>query len=115
LDARIATEFSIGVKSEMLVFGATSDQDRVSMELTSRERALLDFERAWWQLPGRKNDEIRSRFAVSASSYYRALYALVARPDAESYDPLTVRRVRRRRDQARRGRIEGRRADPRSR
>ena len=85
------------------------------MELTPQERALLDFERVWWQLPGRKNDEMRARFAISTSSYYRALYALVTRPEAETYDPLTVRRVRRRREQARRGRIEGRRADPRSR
>ena len=85
------------------------------MELTPHERAVIDFERTWWQLPTRKDDEIRARFAISASSYYRALHTLVTRPEAESYDPLTVRRVRRRREQARRGRIEGRRADPRSR
>ncbi len=85
------------------------------MELSSEERALLDFERAWWQLPGRKNDLIRERFGISASTYYRALHALTQRPEAASYDPLTVRRVVRRREEARRGRIEGRRADPRTR
>jgi len=85
------------------------------MKLSPDERAVVDFERTWWQLPGRKNDEIRVRFGVSTSSYYRALHALLARPEAEAYDPLTVRRLRKRREQARRGRIEGRRADPRSR
>ena len=82
------------------------------MELTPHDRAVLDFERAWWQFPARKNDEIRARFAMAASTYYRTLHTLIDRPEALSYDPLTVRRLRRRRDQARRGRIEGRRADP---
>jgi hypothetical protein len=82
------------------------------MELTARERAVLDFEREWWKLPGRKNVEIRARFAMSSSSYYRMLHALLERPEAGAYDPLTVLRVRKRREQARRVRIEGRRADP---
>jgi len=99
----------------MLDIGARSDKDRFPMELTGHERALIDFERAWWQLPGRKNDEIRARFAISPSSYYRALHALVERAEASSYDPLTMLRLRRRREEARRGRIEGRRADPRTR
>ena len=85
------------------------------MELTDAERSLLDFEREWWLLPTSKMSEIRVRFGFSASSYYRTLHLLVDRPDAEAYDPLTVRRVRRRREQVRRERIEGRRADPGSR
>ncbi len=85
------------------------------MELTPAEEALLDFEREWWLLPGRKGSEIRIRFNCATSSYYRALHALVDRPEADAYDPLTVRRIRRRREQQRRERIEGRRADPGSR
>ena len=85
------------------------------MDLTDAERLLLDFEREWWQLPATKVSEIRARFGFSASSYYRSLHLLIDRPDAEAYDPLTVRRIRRRRDQVRRERIEGRRADPGSR
>ena len=85
------------------------------MALTAAQRSLIDFERGWWQLPESKTTEIRARFGFSASSYYRALYALVDRAEAEAYDPLTVRRVRRRREQSRRERIEGRRADPGSR
>ena len=85
------------------------------MDLTDAERSLLDFEREWWQLPNTKLSEIRARFGISTSSYYRALHQLVDRADAEAYDPLTVRRIRRRREQVRRERIEGRRADPGSR
>jgi hypothetical protein len=99
----------------MLVIRTRSDKDRGPMELSPREQAMLDFEREWWQLPGRKNVEIRARFAMSASSYYRALNALVDRDAACAYDPLTVRRLRRRREQARRERVEGRHADPGSR
>ena len=80
------------------------------MTLTETQRSLLDFERAWWQLPASKTSEIRARFGFSSSSYYRALYALVDNAAAEAYDPLTGRR-----EQSRRERIEGRRADPGSR
>jgi hypothetical protein len=84
-------------------------------ELDTRERAMIDFEREWWQLDGRKEDNIRERFGSSASSYYRALQGLLELDAAQDYDPLTVKRLRRQRDQRRRVRIEGRRADPGSR
>jgi hypothetical protein len=96
----------------MLVIRARSGQDRALMEFTERDREMLDFERDWWRLPGRKTVEIRARFGVSTSSYYRSLHLLVDRPDAYDYDPLTVKRLRKRREQVRRERIEGRRADP---
>ena len=82
--------------------------------LSERERAVLDFEREWWLLDGRKNDEIRERFGQSPSSYYRALQ-LIARDVAYEYDPLSVKRLRRRRDQRREVRMVGWRADPGSR
>ena len=84
-------------------------------ELSDHDRALIDFEREWWQLGSRKNVAIRHRFGMSTSSYYRAVHALTDRPEAFAYDPLTVLRLRKRREQARRDRIEGRRADPSSR
>jgi hypothetical protein len=99
----------------MLVFRTHNGQDRALMDLTDAERLLLDFEREWWQLPASKMSEIRTRFGFSASSYYRSLHLLIDRPAAEAYDPLTVRRIRHRREQVRRERIEGRRADPGSR
>ncbi len=80
--------------------------------LSEAERALLDLEREWWQLGGRKDVAIAQRLGMLASRYYRLLQALVDRPDAFAYDPMTVLRLRKRREQARRERIEGRRADP---
>lgn len=81
-------------------------------QLSDHERALIDFEREWWRLGSRKDVGIRARFEISASSYYRALHALVDRAEAMQYDSLTVLRLRKRRERARRDRIEGRRADP---
>jgi hypothetical protein len=81
-------------------------------ELSAHERALIDFEREWWKLGSRKDAGVRARFDISASSYYRALQGLMDRPAAMAYDSMTILRLRKRREQARRGRIEGRRADP---
>jgi hypothetical protein len=85
------------------------------MELTARDRAILDFERSCWQLPGRKERSIRARLGMSTTRYYRRLGELLDQPAALAYDPLTVKRLRRYRDERRRARFEGRRADPGSR
>jgi len=85
------------------------------MELPPRDRAILDFERSWWRLPGPKERAIRARLRMSATRYYRRLGELIELPAALAYDPLTVKRLRRYRDERRRARFEGRRADPRSR
>ena len=77
---------------------------------------MLDFEREWWQFDGRKEDQIRDRFGVSRRAATTArCKALIELDAARDYDPLTVRRLRRQRDQRRRVRLEGRRADPGSR
>jgi uncharacterized protein DUF3263 len=85
------------------------------MELTALDRAILDFERSWWQLSGRKERAIRARLQMSTTRYYRRLGELLDEPAALIYDPLTVKRLRRFRDERRRARYEGRRADPGSR
>jgi hypothetical protein len=71
---------------------------RQARPLTSREGALLDFERDWQVHHGRKTDAIRERFGISAARYYQLLTRLVDRPAAAEYDPLVVARLRRRRD-----------------
>jgi hypothetical protein len=81
------------------------------MSLTERERAILDFERTWWSLPGSKEAAIKERFELSATRYYEVLAALLESPAALEYDPLVVRRLRRLRDRRRRARFEGRSAD----
>ena len=78
------------------------------MELSDRDKAILDFERGWWRLPGPKEVAIRERFDLSATRYYELLSSLLESPAALEYDPLVVRRLRRLRDRRRRARFEGR-------
>jgi hypothetical protein len=78
------------------------------MGLSSRDRAVLDFERSWWTEPGSKQSGIRQRLGLSATRYYQLLGHLLDSPEAEAYDPLVVRRLRRVRDRRRRARFEGR-------
>jgi len=59
-------------------------------ELSAHERALIDFEREWWQLGTRKDVGIRNRFDMSASTYYRALHGLVDRSEAMQYSGRSV-------------------------
>lgn len=78
------------------------------MGLSEREKAILDFERRWWRLPGPKQVSIRRDLDLSATRYYQLLGELVDSVDAAAYDPLVVRRLRRLRDHRRRVRFEGR-------
>jgi len=76
------------------------------MELTERDKAILDFERSWWHETGPKETLIQERFELSASRYYEILGRLLESPEAYEYDPLGVRRLRRLRDRRRRARQE---------
>lgn len=78
------------------------------MGLTERDRALLDFERSSWLEAGAKTDAIRDQLGLSPTRYYQLLAALLSSPDAERYDPLLIRRLRRLQTSRRRARIEGR-------
>jgi hypothetical protein len=78
------------------------------MPLSSRDRAILDFERNWWSVPGPKEQEIRRRFELSPTRYYQLLGELLESSEALAYDPLVVRRLRRLRDRRRRARWVGR-------
>jgi hypothetical protein len=77
------------------------------MPLTSRDQAILDFERGWWTQPGRKEEAIRARFGLSPARYYQLLNSLLDHPDALAYEPMVVRRLRRLRERRRRARYEG--------
>jgi Protein of unknown function (DUF3263) len=96
----------------MLALGASADKAGGVMEppepdLSERSRAILEFERTWWQTPGAKEVAIRERFGFSGTKYYRLLNELIDDPIALGHDPLTVRRLRRRREQLRRSRVQG--------
>jgi Protein of unknown function (DUF3263) len=70
----------------------------MSSPLADRTRALLDFERDWAAHQGDKEGAIREHFDFSPARYYQLLSRIVESPEALAYDPLTVRRLRRRRD-----------------
>lgn len=76
------------------------------MELTERDKAILEFERSWWTVAGPKEALILERFELSATRYYQILNELLESPEAYEHDPLVVRRLRRQRDRRRRARSE---------
>lgn len=87
-----------------------------AMTLTDKERAVLDLERSWWvgaDAPATKGEAIAA-LGLSRAQYYALRESAVERAEAEAYDPLVVRRVRRDKVARRRARFEGRQTgDPR--
>jgi hypothetical protein len=76
--------------------------------LSDRDRAVVDFERSWFLFPGPKDRAVAEYLGMSATRYYQVLRRLLDDAEAERYDPLTIRRLRRVREQARRKRQERR-------
>ncbi|MBL1067570.1 DUF3263 domain-containing protein [Streptomyces sp. 7-21] len=74
----------------------------VSEELTERDREVLALERRSWTGPGAKERAIRERLGISPTRYYQLLNALLDDPRALAHDPVTVNRLRRRRQARRR-------------
>lgn len=72
------------------------------MPLTDRDRALLDFESAWLRHVGAKEEAIRADLGLSPARYYQLLGRLIDSADAQAYDPMLVKRLRRLRDEAER-------------
>lgn len=64
-----------------------------AVALSSRDQAVLDFERSWWLIAGPKERAIKEQLDMGATEYYRALKRLTGDPAAVEYDPLTVRRL----------------------
>ena len=76
-----------------------------AMELTDRDIDILDFERSWWKHAGIKEEAIRERFDMSATSYYKLLNELLEKPEAEAHDPILVKRLKRLRTYRQRQRV----------
>lgn len=71
------------------------------MALRERDRVILDIEGSWW-LDGRaKSEVVRERLHMSLSRYNQLLAELLTNKEAEAYDPLVVRRLRRAKDRRR--------------
>ena len=66
-----------------------------AVELSQRDREILEFERHWWKYAGAKEQAVRENFDMSSTRYYQVLNALIDRPEALEADPLLVRRLRR--------------------
>ena len=75
--------------------------------LTDQDRAIIDFERTWWQRAGRKDVAVRQQLDMSPTRYYELLNRLLEKPEAMDYDAMVVRRLLRDRDRRRRRRIGG--------
>jgi hypothetical protein len=77
------------------------------MTLTATEIAVLDLERNWPVMSDRpaKRDVIREDIGLSNARYYEIVSTLCDSEAAAEYDPLTVRRLRRRRDERRRAKF----------
>ena len=71
------------------VFGNTL----TSIMLSKRDKAVLDFERSWWLVPGPKDRAVQEHLGMSAGRYYQILRDLLDDTEAMTYDPLTVRRL----------------------
>lgn len=70
------------------------------MPLSDRDRAFLAFEAEWRRHGGAKEEAIRAEFDLPPARYYQLLGRLLDDPEALAHDPMLVRRLRRRRDDA---------------
>jgi hypothetical protein len=66
--------------------------------LSDRDRQLLAFEEQHWVHTGRKQNDIREQFAISAPRYYQLLGDLIGNPDAVKEFPQLTRRMLQRRE-----------------
>jgi hypothetical protein len=90
--------------------GTSDEPDAVSdmgEELSDRDRAILEFERRWWEHAGAKEQAIRDQFGLSAARYYQVLGRVIESPAALVHDPMLVRRLQRVRAARLRAREDG--------
>ena len=66
--------------------------------LTDRQHRILTFERQWWKHADNRVTAVRELFGCSPTDYWQELHELIDLPEALTYDPLLVKRLRRRRE-----------------
>jgi hypothetical protein len=70
------------------------------MGLSNRYAEVIAFERAGtWRYPAVKASIVHDRFGCSMTRYYQILHFALDLPEAHRFDPATVTRLRRLRDQ----------------
>src|ERR1700735_119713 len=62
--------------------------------LTERDMRILAFERRGWRSAGVKEQTIAEVLDMSATRYYQLLNELIDRPEALTFDPVLVKRLR---------------------
>jgi hypothetical protein len=92
------------VPTTLADMGERRREARRDSDLDQPSRQVLDFEREAWKLTVTKERAIRERFGFSPSRYHQLLHRIIDRPEALSYDPMLVRRLRRVREVRRRAR-----------
>lgn len=75
--------------------GPGQDAGGTPSGLSERDRDILDFEDQWWKYGGAKDQAIRDRFSISATTYYQVLNGLLDRQEALAHKPMLVKRLRR--------------------
>ena len=71
--------------------------------LSERDMRVLAFERGTWRTAGAKEQAISEALGITATRYYQLLNELIDSPEALTFDPTLVKRLRAQR--ARRKRI----------
>lgn len=72
-----------------------------TVPLTRAQMEVLEFERLSWKYLGAKQAAIFERFDMSLTRYSQLVNHIISLPAAEVYDPTTVRRLRRVKEQQR--------------
>ena len=101
----------VGIHHKLGVLCSNRAAMSTERPLSAHDCALLDFERVAFTLAGSKEANIRLVLGMSPTKYYRSMSALIDTRGAFGYDPLTTMRLRKSRDERRRNRMEGHRAD----
>jgi hypothetical protein len=73
-------------------------EDQSAAELPARDKCILEFEKLRWKHLGLKDTAVLVLFGLSPIAYSQTLQSIIDRPEAETYDPEYVRRLRRIRD-----------------
>ena len=66
--------------------------------MTEEELRILAFEKQWFRYGGSKDTAIHEQLGITPTRYFQLLNRLLDREEALLADPITVRRLRRRRD-----------------
>lgn len=63
--------------------------------LSADDKRLLDFAAERWRYAGNHAAAVEAEFGLTVTRYFQKLNRLLDDPDAEAYDPVVVRRLRR--------------------